>query len=131
LKDKYCQCLSVSASSLPHRLLLPQVSHELARRNEQLKKDFANETSKYKTLVLAFEDLFLEFKDALDAHGLHTLHLSPSIRNLFDYSLILSLGSSLTNGLPSIVSSISLSLCLFQSLLLSGKRGSPENGHSK
>jgi hypothetical protein len=46
------------------------VSHELARRNEQLKKDFANETTKYRTLVLAFEDLFLEYKDLLDVHGL-------------------------------------------------------------
>jgi hypothetical protein len=53
------------------------VSHELARRNEQLKKDFANETNKYKTLVLAFEDLFLEFKELLDIHGLCSFHHSP------------------------------------------------------
>jgi hypothetical protein len=72
------------------------VSHELAKRNEQLKKDFASESSKYRTLVLAFEDLFLEYKDLLDIHGI----LAPPTLLLNTTS---SIGSSLTNGLPATV----------------------------
>jgi hypothetical protein len=99
------------------------VSHELARRNEQLKKDFANETTKYRTLVLAFEDLFLEYKDLLDVHG-----LLPTL--IFHIPLNRSLiGSSLANGLPATVCSIDFYISFVSIHFLLGKRKSSQVSH--